>query len=111
MSTRYKFITNSAEYFSTSTVEVWIDVFTTEMQNQRLDFLHWHQVTAGHVTKPQHWLYNSAIDYFTGNKQLLNLGILDGFQVTEINNKHYRGQSPAPVGSIILKAIVVFIKL
>ena len=79
MSTRYKFITNSAEYFSTSTVAVWIDVFTTEIYNQRLNYLHWNLVTAGHVTKPWHCLYNSAIDYFTVNKRLLNLVILDGF--------------------------------
>ena len=56
MSRRYKFVTNSAEYFSTSTVAVWIDVFTTEMYNQRLDYLHWHQVTAGIVTKSWYWL-------------------------------------------------------
>ena len=79
MSTRYKFITNSAEYFSTSTVAVWIDVFTTEIYNQRLNYLHWNLVTAGHVTKPWNCLYNSAIDYFTVNKRLLNLVILDGF--------------------------------
>ena len=53
MCTRYKFITNSAEYFSTSTVVVWIDVFTKEMyNNQRLNYLYWNQVTAGHVIKP-----------------------------------------------------------
>ena len=79
MSTRYKFITNSAEYFSTSTVAVWIDVFTTEMYNQRLNYLHWNQVNAGHITKAWHWLHNSAIDYFTVNKGLLNLVIFDGF--------------------------------
>jgi hypothetical protein len=73
MSTRNKFNTNSAEYFSTSTVEVWIDVFTTEMYNQRLNYLHWNQVTAGHVTKPWHWLYYSGIDCFTVNKVLLNI--------------------------------------
>ena len=52
MSTRCKFVNNGAEYFTTLTVAVWIDVFTTEMYNQRLNYLHWNQVTEVHVTKP-----------------------------------------------------------
>ena len=31
MSTRYKFVDNSAVYFTTSTVAGWTDVFTREM--------------------------------------------------------------------------------
>ena len=79
MCTRNKFINNSAEYFSTSTVAFWIDVFTTEMYNQRLNYLHWNPVTAGFVTEPWIWLYSSGIDYFTDKKGLLDLVILDGF--------------------------------
>ena len=79
MSTKYKFVSNSAEYFTTSTQAVWIDVFTTEMYNQRLNYLYWNPVTASYVSEPWHWLYSSAIDYFTDKKGQLDLVILDGF--------------------------------
>jgi len=49
------------------------------MYNQRLNYLHWNPVTAGFVAKPQHWIYSSAIDYFTEKKGLLDIIILDGF--------------------------------
>jgi len=52
---------------------------TTEMYNQRLNYLHWNPVTAGFVTEPWIWLYSSGIDYFTDKKGLLDLVILDGF--------------------------------
>ena len=51
----------------------------TEMYNQRLNYLHWNPVTASYVIEPWHWFYSSAIDYFTDNKGLLDLVILDGF--------------------------------
>jgi putative transposase len=52
---------------------------TTEMYNQRLNYLHWNPVTAGFVAEPWHWVYSSAIDYFTERKGLLDIIILDGF--------------------------------
>jgi putative transposase len=52
---------------------------TTEMYNQRLNYLGWNPVTAGFVAEPRHWIYSSAIDYFTERKGLLDLIILDGF--------------------------------
>ncbi len=52
---------------------------TTEMYNQRLNYLHWNPVTAGFVAEPLHWVYSSAIDYFTERKGLLDVIILDGF--------------------------------
>ncbi|MEO5889390.1 MAG: hypothetical protein ABIQ31_04015 [Ferruginibacter sp.] len=51
----------------------------TKMYNQRLNYLHWNPVTAGFVSEPLHWLYSSAIDYFTDQKGLLDIVILDGF--------------------------------
>ena len=49
------------------------------MYNQRLNYLHWNPVTAGFVDEAWHWLYGSAVDYFTGKKGLLDILILDGF--------------------------------
>ena len=51
----------------------------TEMYNQRLNYLHWNPVTAGFVAEPWHWIYSSAIDYYTEKKGLPDLIILDGF--------------------------------
>ena len=47
------------------------------MFNQRLNYLHQNPVKAGFVTEPWHWKYSSAIDYFTEQKGLLNLFILE----------------------------------
>ena len=45
--------------------------------NQRLNYLHWNPVTAGFVTEPWHWKLSSATDYFTKEKGLLELIILE----------------------------------
>ena len=52
---------------------------TTEMYNQRLNYLHWNPVTASFVDEPWHWVYSSAMDYFTDRKGLLDVLVLDGF--------------------------------
>jgi hypothetical protein len=52
---------------------------STAMFNQRLNYLHWNPVVMGFVNEPLHWLYSSAVDYFTERKGLLQLDILDGF--------------------------------
>jgi len=52
---------------------------STEMYNQRLNYLHWNPVTAGFVAEPWHWIYSSATDYFSEKKGPLDLIILDGF--------------------------------
>lgn len=50
----------------------------TEMVfNQRLNYLHCNPVTAGFVVESWHWKYSSAIDYFTNDKGLLDLIILE----------------------------------
>ena len=45
--------------------------------NQRLNYLHWNPVTAGFVNEPWHWKLSSATDYFTTEKGLLDLIILE----------------------------------
>ena len=45
--------------------------------NQRLNYLHWNPVTAGFAIEPWHWKHSSAIDYFTKEKGLLDLIILE----------------------------------
>lgn len=50
---------------------------TNEMLEQRMNYLHDNPVRAGFVTSPEHWLYSSAIDYFTENeKGLLELVVV-----------------------------------
>jgi len=41
---------------------------TTEILNQRLNYLHWNFVTAGFVAEPLHWVNSSATDSFTDRK-------------------------------------------
>ena len=45
--------------------------------NQRINYLHWNAVTAGFVTEPWHWQLSSATDYFTAEKGMLDLTILE----------------------------------
>ena len=52
---------------------------STAMYNQRLNYLHWNPVVIGFVNEPLHWLYSSAVDYFTERKGLLQIDILDDF--------------------------------
>jgi REP element-mobilizing transposase RayT len=40
-----------------------IELFTKEMINQRLDYLHMNPVKAGFVDSPHDWLYSSAKNY------------------------------------------------
>ena len=50
---------------------------TELIYNQRLNYLHWNPVTAGFVVEPWHWKHSSAMDYFTGEKGLLDVSILE----------------------------------
>ncbi len=45
--------------------------------NQRINYLHWNAVTAGFITEPWHWKLSSATDYFTAEKGMLDLTILE----------------------------------
>ncbi|MEO6356391.1 MAG: transposase [Ferruginibacter sp.] len=50
---------------------------STVAYNQRLDYSHDNPVRAGFVTEPWHWKLSSATDYFTSEKGLLDLVILE----------------------------------
>jgi REP element-mobilizing transposase RayT len=52
---------------------------STEMYNQKLDYIHQNPVTAGFVNECWHWRYSSAPDYHTDKKGLLDIVVLDGF--------------------------------
>jgi putative transposase len=50
---------------------------STFAYNQRLDYSHDNPVRAGFVKEPWHWKLSSATDYFTSEKGLLDLVILE----------------------------------
>ncbi|MCW3121776.1 MAG: transposase, partial [Flavipsychrobacter sp.] len=50
-----------------------VQLSTTEMMSQRLDYIHNNPVEAGFVCEPQHWKYSSAYDYSGGKQGLLDL--------------------------------------
>ncbi len=50
---------------------------STLLYNQKLNYLHSNPVTAGFVNEPWFWKYSSAIDYFTPQKGLLEVTILE----------------------------------
>lgn len=45
----------------------------SDSYKQRLNYLHENPVRAGFVTMSHHWLYSSAIDFYTNEKGLLDL--------------------------------------
>ena len=53
---------------------------SNSMAHQKLDYMHYNSVEAGFVSKPEDWLYSSAIDYYDG-KGLLDIKILDSLVV------------------------------
>ncbi len=51
-----------------------IQLISNSIAHQKLDYLHYNPVEAGFVSKPEDWLYSSAIDYYEG-KGLLEIKI------------------------------------
>jgi putative transposase len=49
-----------------------IELWTAEVTNQKMDYIHCNPVVSGFVLEPQHWKYSSAIDY-CGGKGLLEM--------------------------------------
>lgn len=49
-----------------------IELNNAAITKQKIDYLHDNPVTAGYVSKPQHWLWSSAYDY-TGGKGMLDI--------------------------------------
>ncbi len=53
-----------------------IELSTNELLDQKLNYLHMNPVKAGFVSKPEHWLYSSATDYF-GEKGFLDVELIE----------------------------------
>ncbi len=49
------------------------ELFTPQMLKEKLGYLHSNPVKAGIVKEPQHYIYSSAIDYFTGEKGMIDV--------------------------------------
>ena len=53
-----------------------IELFNTEMMKQKLEYIHLNPVRAGFVSKPEDWLYSSAVDY-AGEKGFLDVILVE----------------------------------
>jgi len=49
-----------------------IELWSPNVINQKVDYIHFNPVKAGFVTEPHYWKYSSAIDY-SGGKGLLEI--------------------------------------
>ncbi len=76
------FITSAAEINRNKYHKVWQDgnhpvhLDTNKMIDSRLDYLHYNPVQQGWVTKPEDYVYSSAIDY-SGGKGLLEINKIE----------------------------------
>lgn len=52
-----------------------IELWSVEVIEQKLDYIHSNPVEAGFVSEPHHWKYSSAIDY-SGGKGLLEIDLV-----------------------------------
>ena len=52
-----------------------IELFSVEVTNQKLNYLHHNPVVAGCVDEPEHYLYSSARDY-AGGKGLIDIHLI-----------------------------------
>ena len=50
-----------------------IELYTAEVTQQKLDYLHFNPVETGFVRCPEDYLYSSAIDYFTERRGLIDV--------------------------------------
>ncbi|WP_258103565.1 transposase [Marinoscillum sp. MHG1-6] len=44
-----------------------VELWTPEVTDQKIDYIHMNPVISGFVTEPEHWKYSSAVDYSGGN--------------------------------------------
>ena len=49
-----------------------IELWSPEVIDQKVDYIHKNPVEAGFVSEPEHWKYSSAIDY-AGGKGMLEI--------------------------------------
>ena len=40
-----------------------IELWSNEVIQQKLDYIHYNPIEAGFVTEPQHWKYSSAVNF------------------------------------------------
>ena len=50
-----------------------VELSNPQMLKQKLDYLHDNPVKAGIVFEPQHYVYSSAVDYYTNQRGLINI--------------------------------------
>ena len=50
-----------------------VELSNPEMLKQKMKYLHENPVRAGIVFEPQHYVYSSAVDYYTNQKGLINI--------------------------------------
>jgi len=56
-----------------------IELTSTKFIRQKIDYIHNNPVRAGWVSYPQHYIYNSASNYFEDGNGILKVSILDQF--------------------------------
>lgn len=49
-----------------------IEIWTAEVMQQKMDYIHNNPVVAGFVSEPWHWKYSNALDY-SGGKGVLEM--------------------------------------
>jgi hypothetical protein len=49
-----------------------IELWSPEVIDQKVDYIHQNPVVAGYVLEAEHWKYSSAVDY-SGGKGLLEI--------------------------------------
>lgn len=52
-----------------------IELWSADVIQQKLDYIHRNPVVAGFVTQPEHWKYSSAVDY-AGGKGLVEVCLI-----------------------------------
>ncbi len=49
-----------------------IELWSSEVIDQKLDYIHMNPVVSGFVSEPEHWKYSSAVDY-AGGKGIIDI--------------------------------------
>ncbi len=52
-----------------------IELWSSEVIDQKVDYIHMNPVVSGVVNEPEHWKYSSAVDY-SGSKGLLDIDFI-----------------------------------
>ena len=52
-----------------------IELFSNEIIDQKIDYIHNNPLEAGFVSEAEHWIYRSAVDY-AGGKGLIEISFV-----------------------------------